>query len=407
MPGYGPFTMQTKVSGLLIAGAGVWLLGGCPGDDTGAEGTETSPASDTGTGSETDSADSGSGSGGECVPSDQEVPPLDLSGCAPSDNDYQPTVNGSADDMWPACVNDDGSYTPIELPSTAARVEAWEMIRTIFAAGTTPDDFTAAREQYTLAEGIESRVVRREDVHYPNIPADQQDDTISFDRQCTIEANVMNFPDRCAGPAKVAPIINDAFVAGQMGMDPAVNAARIDAAIGWFMYLSVIKESTFSCPKADKGGDCDSSWAYYNGATDRGSPLGYGADVLAASPETNERIFDGIAAMRCWRDTYPPEMDADETDAFYGYGYDQIDRANNHGAVAVLRDRLNQQLMCSADADANWAWIQVFGQTIIKPAQDIDAGRAATWEGLIANPAPSAQEILDGASALDFLFPCP
>ena len=41
-----------------------------------------------------------SGSGGECVPSDQEVPPLDLSGCAPGANDYQPTVNGSADDSF-------------------------------------------------------------------------------------------------------------------------------------------------------------------------------------------------------------------------------------------------------------------------------------------------------------------
>jgi hypothetical protein len=387
-----------------MACAGVWLLGGCPGDDTGAEGSETGPSSDTG--SDTGSVDSGSG--GECVPSDEEVPPLDLSGCAPGANDYQPTVNGSADDMWPACVNDDGGYTPIEQPSTAARVEAWEMIRTIFAGGTEPDDFTAAREQYTLAEGIESRVVRREDVHYPNIPEEQQDETIGFDRQCTIEANVMSYPDRCAGPAKLAPIINDAFAAGQMGMgDPAVNAARVDAAIAWFMYLSVIKEPSFSCPKVDKGGDCDSGWAYYNGATDRASPLGYGGDVLALSPDTNDRIFDGVAAFRCWRDTYPPDMAADETDPFYGYGYEQLDRANNHGAAVILRDRLSQQLACSADADANWAWIQVFGQTIIKPARDTDAGQAATWEALLANDAPTPEDIIAGAAALDAMFPCP
>jgi hypothetical protein len=310
--------------------------------------------------------------------------------------------------MWPQCVNDDGGFTPIEQPSTAARVEAWEMIRTIFAGGTDAAAFTAAREQYTLAEGIESRVVRREDVHYPNIPEEDQDETISFDRQCTIEANVMNYPDRCAGPAKIAPILNEAFAAGQMGEgDPAIHAARIDAAIEWFMYLSVIKEPSFSCPKADKAGDCDSGWAYYNGATQRANPLGYGADVLALSPDTNERVFDGVAAFRCWRDTYAPEVDADESDPFYGYGYEQLDRANNHGAAVILRDRLNQQLMCSADADANWAFIQVFGQAIIKPAQDTDAAQAATWEALIANEAPSYDEILAGAAALDALFPCP
>lgn len=395
--------MRTNVSGLLLACTGVWLLGGCPGDDTGAEGSGTGTGADTGSG--TESVDS---SGGDCVPSDEEVPPLDLGGCAPGANDYQPTVNGSADDAWPACVNDDGGYTPIETPSTVARVEAWEMIRTIFAAGTTPEDFTAAREQYTIAEGIESRLLRREDVHYPEIPEEDQDPTVAFDRQCTIAANMAAYPDRCAGPAKIAPLINEAFAAGQTGEgDPAVHAARIDAAIEWFMYLSVFKEPTHSCPKVDKGGDCDSGWAYYNGGTDRGSPLGYGADVRALSPQTNERIFDGIAAMRCWRDTYPPDMDADETDPFFAHGRDQLDRANNHGAAVILRDRLAQQLACSEDAEANWAWIQVFGQAIVKPAQDTDATHAATWEALIANDAPTAEDVLAGAAALDALFPCP
>jgi hypothetical protein len=399
--------MQKQEFGLVVASMTVWLLAGCPGDDAGQEGTDTDPGSDTSAGS-ADSGTADSGSGGDCVPSDMEVPPLDLSACTPGANDYQPTVNGSADDMWPACTNDDGSYTPLELPGAAARVEAWEMIRTIFAAGTTAADFTAAREQYAIDQGIESRVLRREDVHYPNIPEAEQDPMVDFDKQCTIEANVMSYPDRCAGPAKIAPLINEAFAAGQSDMgDPAVNAARIDAGIAWFMYLSVVKEATFSCPAADLGGDCDSGWAYYNGATDRANPLGLGADVMAASPDSNERIFDGLAAFRCWRDTYPADMEADTSDPFYGYAYDQLDSANNHGVAAILRDRLNQQLMCSADADANWAYIQVLGQAIIKPARDTDADRAATWEALIANPAPTAQEILDGAVVLDSLFPCP
>ena len=398
--------MHLRRFGLFMACTAGWLLAGCPsGDDTGQDGSETgSHGSDTSAGS----ADSGSGSGGaDCTPSDMEAPPLDESGCAAGANDYQPTVNGSADDAWPECANDDGGYTPFEQPGSAARTEAWEQIRTIFAAGTTPEDFTAAREQYALEEGIESRTVRREDIHYPNIDEADQDPMVDFDKQCTIEANVDKYPDRCAGPSKIAPIINDAFAAGQAGEgDPAVHAARIDAAIEWFMYLSVIKEAIFSCPPADYGGDCDAAWGYYNGATDRTNPLGLGADVLAVSSQSNERIFDGIAAMRCWRDAYPADMDADTTDPLYGYGSEQLDRAATHGVAVVLRDRLSQQLACGDDAAANWAWIQVLGQAIIKPAQDADAGQAATWEALLSNDAPTPEDILGGIAALDALFPC-
>jgi len=391
---------------------GALLLGGCPGDDTGAEGTETSdPTAGTSTGGETESADSGSGTEteGACVPSDAELTPFDESGCTPAETDYQPTVNGSADDMWPACTNDDGNYTPLEPSGAAARVEAWEMMRTIFAGGLMPEDFTAARAQYAIDQGIESRVQRREDVRYPEIPAEDQDPTVDFDKQCTIETNVEAYPERCAGPARIAPIINEAFVAGQMGEgDPAVHAARIDAAIAWFMYISVLKESTFSCPVAGFEGDCDSGWAYYNGSTGRDNPIGLGRDVNDVSPLANNRIFDGLAAMRCWRDTYPADMDADTTDPLYIAGRDQLDRANDYGYARVLRDRLNRQLpLCGAEAEANWAWIQVAGQGLVKAAQDLDAGRAATWEALLANDAPTPDDILAGAAVLDTLFPCP
>jgi hypothetical protein len=173
------------------------------------------------------------------------------------------------------------------------------------------------------------------------------------------------------------------------------------------MYLSVLKETTFSCAPANYGGDCDAAWGYYNGATGRTSPLGLGADVMDVSPQSNERIFDGLAAFRCWRDAYLPEMDADTNDPLYGHAYDQLDRAATHGVAAILRDRLSQQLACGDDAEASWAYIQVLGQAIIKPAEDADAGQAERWKTLIENPAPTPDEILTGAEALDALFPCP
>jgi hypothetical protein len=373
------------------------LLVGCPDDgeemDTGSEteGVETE-------GGETET-------GGDCTPGEAPAP-LDTSACTPNADDYTPTVNGSADDMWPECTNDDGTYHPEDTPSAAGRTEAHDMIRSIFASGTSPADFTAAREQYALEEGIESRVVRREDVHYPNIPEAEQDPSVDFDKQCTIAANVTNYPDRCAGPAKLAPIINAAFEDGITGTgDPAVNAARIDAALVWFAYLSVMKEPTFSCPGADLSGDCDSGWGYYNGGTQRSGGIGYAEDVTAASPEANERLFDGLSAMRCWRNGYAPEEEADISDPLYVAGYAQLDQANNHAAAVVLRARLVEQLACGADAAANWGWIQVFGQSISKPVED--AGMASTWNAVIANPAPTPEEIEAGIAALDAMFPCP
>jgi hypothetical protein len=377
----------------------VILFGAGCGDDGGAGDDATSGPTDT----------SDSETGGECNPLGGDIPPLDTSSCMPSPSDYMPTVNASADDMWPACTNDDGAYHPFEQPSSAARSEAYVMMRTIFDGDLSPAAFTAAREQYSLPEGLESRCLRREDVHFPNIPEAEQDPTVDFDKQCTIEAIVTNYPDRCAGPAKIVPILNEAFVNGQTGMgEPRVEAARIDAAVEWFLYLSVIKEATFSCPPANFSGDCDAAWGYYSGATARDAAIGYGADVTALSSEANERVFDGLAAMRCWRDGYPAEMDGDTSDPLYVAGRDQLDRANNHAAALVLRDHLEQHLsLCGIEAEASWVWIQTFGQALVKPAQDADAGQAATLTALLANDAPTTEDIQGGVAALDALFPCP
>jgi hypothetical protein len=356
-----------------------------------------------------DDAAEASSDDGECMTSEAEIPALDESTCTPAAADYTPTINASADDTWPTCENDDGQYHPFEQPSSAARTEAFVMIRSIFANGTDPADFTAAREQYALPEGLESRLVRREDVHYPNIPDDEQDPTVDFDKQCTIPDNLTKYPDRCAGPAKIAPIINDAFAQGQSGTgDPQLHATRIDAALEWFLYLSVIKEATFSCPPAGFSGDCDAAWGYYNGANDRGAPIGYGADVLAQSSVTNERVFDALAAMRCWRNGYSQDEDADTADPLYVAGREQLDRANNHAAALVLRARIaDQPMLCGNAAEYNWEWVKVFGQALIKPARDADPSNAEAFIALLDNSAPSPEDIEEGIAALDMLFPCP
>ncbi|MCH9686657.1 MAG: hypothetical protein K0V04_34815, partial [Deltaproteobacteria bacterium] len=179
-------------------------------------------------------ADNGSGDDGNsnddgtCEVDDPlTVEPLDSSDCMPTVTDYVP---GSDADPFPACVTDDGEYHLVDTtPSSIARVEAYEQVMDLLSSSApTADDFTAARTVYAMDEGLESRLGRREDLHYPPVPEADYDPGFDPDKQCSAASNVDKHPDRCAGPARIAPIINEAFAAGQTGDgEPLVHVARI------------------------------------------------------------------------------------------------------------------------------------------------------------------------------------
>ena len=144
------------------------------------------------------------------------------------------------EDQWPACISDRNEYVAFSPNiSSLARVGAFEQISRILGFGTgkapSPAEFTEARVIYTQEQGIESRVSRREDEHYPPAAKACRDMT---------EAEIAANTDRCVGPAKIRPILNAAFQEGMAGQDPALNAARIEGALLWFLYISIFKEAT-------------------------------------------------------------------------------------------------------------------------------------------------------------------
>lgn len=394
--------MRTRIGHVFLVGS--LCLAGCPGDD--GEGNDTGSTGDTG------SVDTG-GSGGTCEPLGGSIDPLDAS-CEPLATDYTPTVDMSADDMWPACVTDDAQYHLVDAtPSSIARVEAYDEILDLLGGeAPTTEDFTNARVVYAQDEGLESRMVRREDLHYPEIPMADWDPGVDPDKQCTVEANIMKYPDRCAGPAKITPLVNDAFAAGQMGEGtPEVHAARIDAAISWFLFLSPYKEC-FTCTLKAK--DCDSCWAYYTGGTNRAGGIGLSARIKALSEDANEAIWDGFSAVRCWRDLYPieqyPTMEdlPVEGQQLFEQGWEQLDNALWHGFALLVRDRLERQLgACGVEAEANWAWVQVAGPVLDFEAQSRDATQAATLAAVWATDPPTVEDIQAAVTAIDALFPCP
>jgi len=334
----------------------------------------------------------------------------DLEACSPNANDYQP----GGDDMYPDCVTDDSTYTLIDsTPSSIARVEAYEEVLTILAGDSSPDGFTAARAKYSEDEGLESRLQRREDLHFPEIPESDWDPGVDPDKQCTVAANVTAYPERCAGPARIAPIINDAFAAGQSGEgEAATHIARIEAAGLWFLYLSVYKEAN-TC-FTGKAKDCDSSWAYYTGGFDRGGGIGLAADVRAVSTEAHEAIWDGFSAFRCIRDVYP----ADDTPAVSDLDMDgqglfcsaqsQLTTALDFGFSQIVRERLEAlKGLEGAEADAAWAALEIMGPVLDRAGNERDAASYGSLQTFWSGGLPVDDAAIDAAlQSLDAIFTC-
>ena len=379
--------------------------------DTGSSGTSGGTTADTPT----------TGEPMDC--SQIEIPAIDESSCVPLATDFQPRTNAGGD-MWPTCLGDMLNYQQVDAktPGSAARVDAYEAMATLLwdASGDpSAADFTAARDQYVIAEGLESRLNRRDDMHYPEIPMAEWDPQVDSDKQCTVPALATKYADRCAGPARMKPIIDQAFVDGQSGTgDPRVHAAKIHATLDWFLYLSVYKE-TNTCATV-KPADCDSAWAYYTGLEPIASGKGLAAEVLAASQNTHERIWDGILAVRCWRDlaqddmgNYPllEEVEPAVQDLFE-VGWEQVDQALHRGFAVVVRQHAEAYMhaLCGegdAYAPAAWAYLQIAGPVLQREANERDAAQAKVLADLWASDSPTAQEVADGIAAIDAIFACP
>jgi len=332
-------------------------------------------------------------------------------GCAPSATDYTPRAMMSATDSWPSCVSDPGLYVRFDMStSSIARTTAFERIHRDEAGGRpsgffdptrdpSPEEFTAARMIYLEAEGLDSRLVRRTDEHFPQ-PAAGND--------CRVATVAAAHPDYCAGPARLLPLVTASFRDGQLGATaapPRVLAARVEAALLWFLYLSVYKES-LTCSTATA--DCDSSWAYYTGGVQRTEArhAALSRYVLALEPATHDRIWDGLLAVRCWRDLDRATPATDP--ALRERARDQLDRALTRGVVAVLRSRLLAMPGApAAERPAHLAFAQVIAPLLDRAARARSPADADRLGALFAAAAPEALDVAAAVATLDRLFPCP
>lgn len=325
-------------------------------------------------------------------------PASDESGCQALATDYAPRSGERDTGTWPSCVSDENAYVPFgQSISTVARVAAFESIAEALFGDQDPSAqaFLDARLIYVKDNGLDSRVARREDEHYP--PAAKACRDLSADELAASR-------DRCVGPAQIQPLLNQAFEGGAQGKSPAENAARIEAGVLWFLYVSAHKEATTCTTTA---ADCDSAYAYYTGDEARGSGKGLARYVRAQSANTHDRIWDGILAVRCWRDLDHPTATATDT-ALRDRAILQMDRALLRGVALLVRERANRMATGScASADADWAFLQVLGPVLVREATVRNPTFAKTLEGELAKNRHEDVNAMTLVSTLDALFDCP
>lgn len=314
--------------------------------------------------------------------------------CEPLATDYAPGV----DDMWPECVSDDGTYHRIDADiSSVARVAAFEELRELLFDPTrdpTPEDFLAGRLIYQREQGLDSRVVRRYD---PAVEVPEGTD-------CTAAGTPEAFPDHCVGPARIQPLLLGAFEAGIRGASsPRVQAARIEAGLLWFLYVSTAKEG-LTCARTPK--DCDSAYAYYTGGEPARGGVGLAADVAAVDPVAHDRAWDGALALRCWRDLDREELATDlERQAL---ARAQYDRALLDGLAGIVRDRLIRS--CDTrDAELlhHWTIARTLAPVLDRAARERSPADADALAEELAYERPEEADATRAVAAIDALFECP
>ncbi len=326
---------------------------------------------------------------------------------ATTENNSSMTIDKEAQRMeFDTCVAENAdttTYTPFETSiSTAARVAAFETMgdKTWRNEDLTGTDFEEANLAYVEDEGLDSRVSRREDEHYPAV-TDDAGETVKCNESDEIaDAN----PDRCVGPAQMRPIIVDSLTAGATSTDTQeqkLAAARLESTLLWFFYVSTFKEAT-TCTSKKK--DCDSSFGYYTGVQDKDMGLGLSGYFIREVPEAHDAVWDGIMQMRCWRQV-------DSTDTAQNLELrDEALSAMDHGLLYGISRLITARLESLADATddekaVTWQWLQIMGPVLDRSAAETDATKATTLREAFAQESPEGVDAAALVTTIEELFP--
>ncbi|MFO0759602.1 MAG: hypothetical protein U0359_24125 [Byssovorax sp.] len=380
-------TLKLMVLGAVAALSG---LTACESSNSPTTGTTGSGGSSSTT-STTTTTGSGTGGGADVCGGYETVTAMDNASCKHSATDFDP--KNTANDGWAACKSDDGIFHPFDVNvGSDKRTVAFDAIGKLLGFGTIakPDAqaFIDAKVLYVEPEGIESRVVRREDWHYPEAP--KACNMMTPDEQAM-------YKDRCVGPQKLMPVINQAFTDGAKGIEPTANAIKLEAALLWMFYISAFAESN-SC--FEDLGDCDSASGYYSGSRSPDEPHGLASYIKARSPQAHQYVWDGLLAIQCWRDqdaAIPPAKPELQDQA-----KKQFDRALLRGMALIFRQKV-ENIDCPEAAIG----AKFIGELLDRESRARDAAKADVIKAELAKSDITTIDKKAITDAVDALYDCP
>ncbi len=379
----------------------LWFLG-CEADDPDPDGPSASAGNEA-TAGDTESMNSAGTNAAANELRQANVACTEPVNIGSSANDCGPNADDYPGAAWPDCIADDGQWHLTgsnaesgNPPSSQARIASFETMSNLLVCGEgipSSEAFLDARMEYAIDNGLDSRVQRRYDAHLER-PED--------DINCRGEDHGERFPEYCIGPGRILPSLTSAFIDGSEGQEPMSSAARVEAGLLWFFYVSTYKEA-YSCKSTAK--DCDSAWAYYGAGQTADAPaVGLAKYVQRIDTYSHTRVFDALLAIRCWRDLDSAEESEDEN--MHNRALAQLDTALDHALAVILINRVERVLDADGATDsADWAFLGILGPVIDRAARTIDPERAdqllALWDSGTREAGITIVSLLEG------LFPCP
>jgi len=146
----------------------------------------------------------------------------------------------------------------------------------------------------------------------------------------------------------------------------------------------------------------DGAWGAYSGGQARENPVALAKYIFDRDQEAHQRVWDGLLALRCWRDldnAQGPAMDL----AMQKRAVEQLDRALLRGIASILRQRLQVNALCIPA----WESSELLGGILLREAKARDAELGAIFLEEISRRRAALVDLERITAAMDGLFPCP
>jgi hypothetical protein len=223
---------------------------------------------------------------------------------------------------------------------------------------------------------------------------------------CLDEKIAAQYPARCVGSSVLVPEI-------QKNLSAVFGAPILDEASALSGYLLcagylAIRFEAWACSQG-LGSACDGSWAFYNVASPRRTWAGFAGFTteFPGGQTTDDRIFDGLLALQCWRDVdraVPPARSD-----LLGAAMRQLDFGLQHALAANVHIDLTASACQNSQSEGLplSTALNAMAMCLVPAAKERDAALGRQLEQMLSAASTSGVDPVALGNLLDALFPCP